>query len=108
MILDLNFRRLINLSRAHKNFNESDRQSPRRRSSSPFSRICTDSRRKLEEAIRWILETKDEMDMDKGRNRRKPWWRRCRPRAILRRDFVGFMDYKEKQDGGGLLVTTRQ
>lgn len=30
------------------------------------------------------------------------------PRAILRRDFVGFMDYKEKQDGGGLLVTTRQ
>lgn len=28
--------------------------------------------------------------------------------AILRRDFVGFMDYKETQDGGGLLVTTRQ
>lgn len=28
--------------------------------------------------------------------------------VVLRRDFVGFMDYKEKQDGGSLLVTTRQ
>lgn len=50
------------------------------------------------------------MDMDKGRNRRKLVEDAAEmpPRAILRRDFVGFMDYKEKQDGGGLLVTTRQ
>jgi len=68
-------------------------------------------RRKLRRRlVRWILETKDEMDMDKGRNRRKLVEDAAEmpPRAILRRDFVGFMDYKEKQDGGGLLVTTRQ
>ncbi|KAI4484321.1 hypothetical protein M0804_007777 [Polistes exclamans] len=29
-------------------------------------------------------------------------------RAILRRDFVGFMDYKEEKDRRGLVVTTRQ